>query len=70
MVQMESISNSKYTSMLNEAKERLQAIENELQALRESRVNLKQHAHVVNLFTNEGANQTYPLFLPVLTSSG
>lgn len=54
MVQMESIANTKYGALLNDAKSRLKELEDKLQILREERVKLKQQVHHVNQFTDEG----------------
>lgn len=45
---------SKYTALLQDARERLEEVEGKLQQLREKRVAIKQTMHYVNHFSNEG----------------
>eukprot|EP01039_Chlorochromonas_danica_P001031 gene1031-1118_t len=49
-----SVLSSKYTALLQDARERLEEVEGKLQQLREKRVAIKQTMHYVNHFSNEG----------------
>lgn len=53
-IQMESFNNPKYKSILQDLGERLQIIEEKLQALREARYNRKIAISNCNHFSNEG----------------